>query len=132
MAYISVDDAIRKIISLGKGTLLAEIDIKSAFHLIPVHPANCHLLAMEWQGLLYIDTCLPFGLRSAPKLFNVMADLLEWILLSQRVTLLLHYLDDFLTMGMGQSGTTICQCNLDPLVQTCHAMSWVSPWLSRK
>ena len=65
MAYISVDDAIRKIITLGKGTLLAKMDIKSAFHLIPVHPADRHLLAMEWQGSLYIDTCLPFGLRSA-------------------------------------------------------------------
>ena len=120
MAYISVDDAIRKIISLGKGTLLAKIDIKSAFRLIPVHPADRHLLAMEWQGSLYIDTCLPFGLRSAPKLFNVMADLLEWILLNQGVTFLLHYLDDFLTMG--QSGTTVCQCNLDLLVQTCRVL----------
>ena len=38
MAYIS-DDAIRKIITLGKGTLLAKIDIKSAFCLIPVQPS---------------------------------------------------------------------------------------------
>ena len=120
MAYISVDDAIRKIITLGKGTLLAKIDIKSAFCLIPVHPADRHLLAMEWQGSLYIDTCLPFGLRSAPKLFNVMADLLEWILLNQGVTFLLHYLDDFLTMG--QPGTTVCQCNLHLLVQTCRVL----------
>ena len=75
MAYVSVDDAIREIITLGRGTLLAKIDIKSAFRLLPVHPADRHLLAMEWQGSLFIDTCLPFGLRSAPKLFNVMADL---------------------------------------------------------
>ena len=106
MSYISVDDAIQKIVSLGRGTLLAKIDIKSAFRLIPVHPADCHLLAMEWRGATYIDTCLPFGLRSAPKLFNVLADLLEWILLHLGVSVLLHYLDDYLTMG--PPNTQIC------------------------
>ena len=84
MSCISVDDAIRQIITLGQGTLLAKIDIKSAFHLIPVHPADCHLLAIiKWQGAIYIDTCLPFGLRSAPNLFNILADFLEWIILHQ-------------------------------------------------
>ena len=77
MSYISVDDAIQKIITLGQGALLAKINIKSAFRL---HPADHHLLSMEWQGAIYIDTCLPFGLRSAPKLFNVLADILEWVL----------------------------------------------------
>ena len=77
MSYISVDDAIRQIIMLGPGTMLAKIDIQSAFRLIPVHPADRHLLVMEWKGSIHIDTCLPFGLRSAPKLFNILADLLE-------------------------------------------------------
>lgn len=61
------------------GSLMAKIDIRSAFRLIPVHPADHHLLAMQWKGGVFIDTCLPFGLRSAPKLFNILADLLEWI-----------------------------------------------------
>ena len=117
MAYISVDDAIGHILKLGRGTHLAKIDIKSAFRLIPVHPADRHLLAMVWQDSLFIDTCLPFGLRSAPKLFNILADLLEWILLNQGVTFVLHYLDDFLTMG--QPGTAVCQRNLHLLIQIC-------------
>ena len=54
-------------------TLLAKIDVKSAFRLLPVHPLDRHLLAMDWDRNLYIDTCLPFRLRSAPKLFNVLA-----------------------------------------------------------
>jgi hypothetical protein len=41
-------------------------------------------------------------------------------LLNQGVTFLLHYLDDFLTMG--QRGTTVCQSNLHLLVQTCHIL----------
>ena len=66
MSYITVDDAVREILDVGPGSLLAKIDIKSAFCLIPVQPADRHLLAMSWNGSLYIDTCLPFGLRSCP------------------------------------------------------------------
>lgn len=79
--------------------------------LIPVHR---YLLAMD---NIYIDTCLPFGFRSAPKLFNIMADLLAWILEQQGVSNLMHYLDDFLTMGRLQ--TPECQHNLDILIQVC-------------
>ena len=98
MSYISVDDAIRQIGMLGPGIILAKINIESAFRLIPVHPADGHLLAMEWKGSIYFDTCLPFSLRPVPKPFNVLADLLEWILVNQGATHLLHYLDD-LTLG---------------------------------
>jgi len=75
LTYITVDTAINQIIELGPGTLLAKIDIKSAFRLLPLHPSDCHLLAMKWNKGIYIDSCLPFGLRSASKLFNILADL---------------------------------------------------------
>ena len=79
LKYVTIDDAIKEIIQLGRGALLEEIDIKSAFRLLPVHPADRHLLGMRWNDSVYIDTCLPFGLRSAPKLFNLLADMLAWI-----------------------------------------------------
>ena len=31
----------------------------------------------DMEGNFYIDTVLPFGLRSAPKIFSVIADALE-------------------------------------------------------
>ena len=34
-------------------------------------------LRMKWQGQVYVDAALPFGLRSAPKIFNALADALE-------------------------------------------------------
>ena len=79
LSYITVDDAIQAIVQSGPYTLLSKVDIKSAFRLIPVHPADRHLLAMKWNDKIYIDGCLPFGLRSAPKLFNILADLVSWI-----------------------------------------------------
>ena len=79
LQYVTIDDAVQHILKLGVGTLLAKIDIKSAFRLLLVHPADRHLLLMRWNDCIFIDTCLPFGLHSAPKLFNILADLLQWI-----------------------------------------------------
>ena len=116
LSYITIDDAINKILELGPNTLMAKLDIKSAFRLLPVHPADRHLLAMEWQKGIYIDTCLPFGLRSAPKLFNILADLLSWTIVQRGVSFSFHYLDDFLTMG--PPGTDVCQGNLNIFLST--------------
>ena len=114
--YIIIDNAIQEILRLGRCTMLAKIDIKDAFRLLPLHPRDCHLLGMSWSDGIYIDTCLPFGLRSAPKLFNVMADLLAWILQQQGISELLHYLD-FLAMGPPSLHT--CEQNLDTIKTIC-------------
>jgi len=118
LTYITVDKAMEQIKSLGRGTLLAKIDIKSAFRLLPVHPADRHLLAMKWNNQLYVDTCLPFGLRSAPKLFNILADLLSWILEHKGVSPVMHYLDDFLTLGSPE--TPECLHNLQVITEVCQ------------
>ena len=118
LKYVTIDDAIKEIIRLGRGALLAKIDIKSAFRLLPVHPVDRHMLGMRWNDGVYIDTCLPFGLRSAPKLFNLLADMLAWIAGQNGVSFLLHYLDDFLTIGPASSPT--CQHNLEVLTQICN------------
>ena len=77
LTYITVDTAIEHILTLGASTWLAKIDIRNAFRLLPVHPADHHMLGMRWNNQIYIDTCLLFGLRSAPKLFNILANLLS-------------------------------------------------------
>ncbi len=64
-------------IALGRGALIAKIDIKAAYKLVPVFPEDRQWLAMQWNGKLYVDGMLPFGLRSAPKNFNALAGALE-------------------------------------------------------
>ena len=52
---------------------------------------------MEWYNNIYIDVYLLFGLHFAPKLFNILADLLSWIAQQQGISqTLLHYLNNFL------------------------------------
>ena len=75
---------------------------------------------MRWNNQIYFDTCLPFGLRSAPKLFNVLADLLSWILMQHGISPLVHYLDDFLTMGPADS--TICHDNFSTIQRFCQEL----------
>ena len=38
MHYVSVDNAIEVIISLGRSTLLVKLDLSSAYRIVPVHP----------------------------------------------------------------------------------------------
>ena len=75
---------------------------------------------MEWNQSIYIGTCLPFGLRSAPKLFNILADLLSWVTTQQGVTFSIHYLDDFLMFGPPDS--PVCQQNLKTFTQVCNEL----------
>ena len=117
LSYISVDTAAAVITSLGQGTLLAKIDVQAAYRLIPVHPDDRPLLGIEWKGSVYCDAMLPFGLRSAAKIFSAVADALEWILRRRGVDHVAHYLDDFIILGAPHSSQ--CAHSLRIVVDTC-------------
>ena len=99
LRYTSVDVACQKVLMLGQGVVLAKFDVSGAFWTVPVHPDDRHLLGMWWKGHTYVDKVLPFGLRSAPKLYNAVADGLLWILVTHDNVQGIHYLDDFLLFG---------------------------------
>ena len=82
-SYISVDNVAKIIVGIGKGVLLGKMDMKSVYCIIPVHPDDQLLLGVRWQGEVYINTRLSFGLRSAPIIFTALADALEWIVKQQ-------------------------------------------------
>ena len=97
---MKVDNIIDGIMIHGRGTLLAKSDVESAYRIIPVYSHDCYLLGIKSQGKYFTDLALPFGLRSAPFMFSSFADQLEWILKhNYEVQFLLHYLDDFHTLG---------------------------------
>ena len=105
MEYTSVDRVTAAVMALGRGTLLAKIDIKSAYRIIPVCVGDRPLLGITWRGRFYVDARLPFGLRSAPKIFNAVADALEWCFRHEGVLFVDHYLDDFIILGPPGQGT---------------------------
>ena len=103
LSYASLDDAVDLIRRLGPGTQLVKMDLKEAYRIVPVHPDDQHLLGISWNGQVYIDRALPFGLRSAPKIFTAIADALAWSLHAGGIRFVLHYLDDFLFIGAPNS-----------------------------
>lgn len=114
-------------------------NVKHAFHILPVHLADHYLLVMSWKANIFIDTCLPFWLQSAPKLFNILSDLLLWVLEKRSITTYSPYLDDSLTMG--EAGSTafqkifnlikvVCQdlgipLTLEKLENSSQCLTWV-------
>ena len=88
LTYSTIDEIADLMARLGPAALLAKVDIESAYRLIPVHPDDRPLLAMEWENQLYIDPMLPFGLRSAPKIFNAVADALACYLHQKGIPLI--------------------------------------------
>lgn len=114
LTYMTVADAVEVIAEQGQGTLLAKVDVKSAYRIIPVHPEDHQLLGMLWGGALFVDTALPLGLRSAPKIFNAVADALEWMAGQEGITSLFHYLNDFLIVG--SPGSLECSRHLTILL----------------
>ena len=100
--------------------MIAKIDIEYAYRLIPVRPVDRKWLGVQWDGAVYVDAALPFGLRSAPKIFNAVADGLEWCAAKEGIEHIFHYLDNFDVLGLPHSA--VCQKNLDTLVRVCKEL----------
>ena len=94
------------------GALLAKIDIL-------VHPHDCQLQAVEWEGKFYINPMVQFRHRLAPKIFNAVADTLEWCMRRRGIRHVFHYLDDFIVFGPPHS----VEC---AEALSIHALTWES------
>ena len=97
--YITIDKAIAAIKRVGRGAWLSKLDIEAAFHIIPVHPSQWHLLGMKWEGQYYFDKVLSMGGRSSPCIFDSLSEAIEWICVTNYlIEILMHLLDDFLSV----------------------------------
>jgi hypothetical protein len=47
LSYITVDTAADRAMALGRGALLAKLDINQAYRMVPVHPEDRFLLEMK-------------------------------------------------------------------------------------
>jgi hypothetical protein len=87
--HFKMEDIRTAISLLGKNFFLAVLDVKDAYHMIPVHSDHRKYLRFRWKGHLYQYTCLPFGLNVA---------LMKPVLASLRYKSV-SYLDDCLCIG---------------------------------
>ena len=99
---------------------MAKIDLKTAFRMVPIVADEWDLLGFHWKGKYYVDTCLPFGLRSARYIFNQFASAFHWIMATNYVADLIHYLDDFLLAG--PPGQPTCSESTETKLRVCERL----------
>ena len=82
MKYASVGDAVKLLKRLGKGCFMAKTDVKSAFRIIPIHPADYSLLGLKWDNMYYFDRCLAMGLSSSCAIFEAFSTALDFLFIA--------------------------------------------------
>ena len=97
--YSSIAEAVELILAAGPHPYLAKSDIAEAFRLLPVCPSQHHLLCMKWLDKFYVDLCLPMGARSSCALFESFSSALQFLAEKEGISIMTHYLDDFLFIG---------------------------------
>jgi hypothetical protein len=94
--YELLDDCVAVINDLGRGALMAKVDLKDAFRLIPIAPRYRHLLGFVWRNKYYLDNCLPMGCSVSCSTFEAFTSALQWALFHEfSVPYVSHILDDF-------------------------------------
>ena len=79
MLIKTVEQVATTAISLGKGAPDSKIDTYKISLILHYHSVSNRLkLFGDDAEQSHMDGMLPFGLRSAPKTFNVLADAIEW------------------------------------------------------
>ena len=101
---------------------MAKFDLKAAYRHVPVHPDDQSLLTIRWGVTTFLDTALPFGLCSAPKLFTAMANGLAWCIVCEGISHFLPYLDDFFLCPPSQAQD--CGHSLVVAVTLCEDMGF--------
>ena len=104
LSYTTVDKAAQIVSELGPGALLAKVDTESAYRLVPVHPYDRQLEAVQWEGEVFVDSMLPFSLARHQK-FSMPLPVPFSVTFNSRVSIthILHYLDEFLIIGPPES-----------------------------
>ena len=116
LEYTTFDEAVAALISMGRGAKLVKRDLADAFRHVPVARSDWWLLGFLWQGVYYFDRFLPFGLRTSPYIFDLLAKGLNWILIAVLGwSIVLNYLDDFFAVLTPKADKAECQRQFDKL-----------------
>ena len=112
VSYDTLDSALEWVLSYGRGSLIAKVDIEEAYRIIPIHPESFHLLGFTWGNKWYFDRFLPFGLSYSCQLFERFSSAVQWILIEKYgVPAMTHILDDYMFFGPPRDDTCMISVN---------------------
>ena len=99
---------------------MAKTDVTGAFRIIPVHPADYHLLGLYWKGKYYVDCCLPMGCASSCKTFERLSTAMERVAQTKlKIPNIIHILDDFLIVEKSRAA---CSASLQRFLDFCDTI----------
>jgi hypothetical protein len=94
------NEAAALILSLPPGAEAATFDISAAYRLTPIRPDQQHSLCIIWDGLVYVDRAVMFGLASSAGVFGSIADMLIAIYVRAGFFPIIKWVDDFLVIRL--------------------------------
>lgn len=100
---------------------MAVLDISEAYRAVPLHPSEWQYFGMKWKGQYFVDTQLPFGVRSAPAIFTRIGRAIKLMMKRRGFPDIVIYLDDFLIV---ESSAELCQECLDTLIQLLQSLGF--------
>ena len=109
---------------LNPGDWTVSIDLKDAYHHVPIAATSRDLLGFTFNGDVYRFKALPFGLKPAPRLFTRLVGCVA-AFLRQRGLRIFCYLDDWLLVA---NSPALLRQHLALLLHTVQALGFVINW----
>ncbi len=96
--YLAFDSAVDRIRRIGKSCLLSKFDVNEAYRYLRIRPDQQIAFGICFRGLYYFERCLPFGLKSAPAIFEKFATAINAFMAFKNLQVV-HFMDDFLCIS---------------------------------
>ena len=93
LQYPGIDTLVSYIMEKGQGCHIFKIDLARAYRHFRADVSNYCMFMIEWERKFYIDTSIPFGLRTGAMICQRVTNALAYIL-SQRGINICNYIDD--------------------------------------
>jgi len=94
----SFESTAELILSLPDSCVTATFDISAAYWITPIHPSQQNVLCVFWEGLVWVDQMIMFGMSSSAGVFGLVANMLVTIYEAAGFGLIRKWVDDFLAI----------------------------------
>ena len=122
LKYALFNEALDPVWKAGNGAILVKRDLEDAFRQIPILLSDWWLFGFQWQGKMFAERFLSFGLHMAPRIFNYFPVALYWILANRSSGAITHYLVDFLAIFLAVDRERAQEYEVI-FARTCQALS---------
>ncbi|CUA69255.1 ABC transporter B family member 6 [Rhizoctonia solani] len=126
-------DVVDIVLNLPPGSQAATFDVDAAYRRMPVHPDDQPHIVVHWDGLFYVDHCVPFGATSSNGIFGRCGDCILYIFKFHGICHIVKWVDDFCffrTPATYDGSTPVFQLDEAFIYAIAENLGW--PWKQAK